>query len=63
LVFYAGKKSRVGWVGTSIIKVLGAKGLSPEEIQEQYFNLGRCRHDKKLFEKFTSYLEDLRRAA
>jgi hypothetical protein len=26
----------------------GAKDLTPEEIQEQYFNLGRCKHDKKL---------------
>ena len=41
----------------------GAKDLSPEEIQEQYFNLGRCKHDKKLFEKFVSYLRGLRKAA
>jgi len=41
----------------------GAKDLTPEEIQEQFFNLGRCRHDKKLFEKFASYLEGLRKAA
>ncbi len=39
------------------------RDLTPEEIQAQYFNLGRCKHDKALFQKFVTYLDGLKKAA
>ena len=41
----------------------GARDLTPEQIQEQYFNLGRCKHDKELFQRFVNYLDGLKKAA
>ncbi len=41
----------------------GARDLTLEEIQAQYFNLSRCKHDKELFQKFTAYLDGLKEAA
>ncbi|WP_157493167.1 hypothetical protein [Desulfonatronovibrio magnus] len=41
----------------------GVRDLTQEQLDEQHYNLQRCKDDKQLFQKFTTYLDGLKKAA
>ncbi|WP_052507471.1 AAA family ATPase [Desulfonatronovibrio magnus] len=41
----------------------GVRDLTQEQLDEQHYNLQRCKDDKQLFQKFTNYLDGLKKAA